>query len=119
MFLKGVPSLVARTHDGRTGCVRHWNRSAAGEVVGTYRAGDRIRTRQLALVLGAYLWLAFPVPWAPLVLLFPETVPGTAIEFELGTDTVHAPDEYVPVDVLVDNAVVYAQLPTRWQSQLD
>lgn len=85
MFLKGVPSLVARTHDGRTGCVRHWNRSAAGEVVGTYRAGDRIRTRQLAL----------------------------------GTDTVHAPDEYVPVDVLVDNAVVYAQLPTRWQSQLD
>jgi cytochrome c oxidase cbb3-type subunit 1 len=49
-------------------------------VVGTYRAGDRTRTRRLALVLGAYLWLAFPVPWAPLVLLFPETVPGAAIE---------------------------------------
>ncbi|ELZ39801.1 M20 family metallopeptidase [Halorubrum tebenquichense] len=41
------------------------------------------------------------------------------VEFALGTDTVHAPDEYVPVDVLVDNAVVYAQLPTRWQSQLE
>jgi succinyl-diaminopimelate desuccinylase len=40
------------------------------------------------------------------------------VEFALGTDTVHAPDEYVPVDVLVDNAVVYAQLPTRWQSQI-
>ncbi|WP_123620286.1 M20 family metallopeptidase [Halorubrum sp. CSM-61] len=40
------------------------------------------------------------------------------VEFALGTDTVHAPDEYVPVDVLVDNAVVYAHLPTRWQSQL-
>lgn len=49
-------------------------------VVGTYHAGDRTRTRRLALVLGAYLWLAFPVPWAPLVLLFPETVPGAAIE---------------------------------------
>jgi len=49
-------------------------------VVGTYRAGDRTRTRRLALVLGAYLWLAFPVPWAPLVLLFPGTVPGAAIE---------------------------------------
>ncbi|NIC00696.1 M20/M25/M40 family metallo-hydrolase [Halobacterium sp. R2-5] len=41
------------------------------------------------------------------------------VEFALGTDTVHAPDEYVPVDVLVDNAVVYAQLPARWQSQID
>jgi cytochrome c oxidase cbb3-type subunit 1 len=49
-------------------------------VVGTYRAGDRTHTRRFALVLGAYLWLAFPVPWAPLVLLFPEAVPGSAIE---------------------------------------
>jgi succinyl-diaminopimelate desuccinylase len=40
------------------------------------------------------------------------------VEFALGTDTAHAPNEYVPVDVLVDNAVVYAQLPTRWQSQI-
>ncbi|QDX39391.1 M20 family metallopeptidase [Salarchaeum sp. JOR-1] len=39
------------------------------------------------------------------------------VEFALGTDTVHAPDEYVPVDVLVDNAVVYAQLPAAWRSQ--
>ncbi|WP_144926405.1 M20 family metallopeptidase [Halorubrum salsamenti] len=41
------------------------------------------------------------------------------VEFALGTDTVHAPDEYVPVDVLGDNAVVYAQLPARWLSQID
>jgi succinyl-diaminopimelate desuccinylase len=41
------------------------------------------------------------------------------VEFALGTDTVHAPDEYVPVDVLVDNAVVYARLPATWQSRID
>ncbi|MFC7139878.1 M20 family metallopeptidase [Halosimplex aquaticum] len=40
------------------------------------------------------------------------------VEFALGTDTVHTPDEYVSVDVLVDNAVVYAQLPARWESQI-
>jgi len=39
------------------------------------------------------------------------------VEFALGTDTVHAPDEYVPVDVLVDNAAFYAQLPAAWRSQ--
>ena len=38
------------------------------------------------------------------------------VEFALGTDTVHAHDEYVPIDVLVDNAVVYAALPTVWAS---
>jgi len=42
-----------------------------------------------------------------------------AVEFALGTDTVHSPDEYVPIDVLVDNAVVYAQLPEAWQLQLN
>jgi succinyl-diaminopimelate desuccinylase len=36
------------------------------------------------------------------------------VEFALGTDTVHAPDEYVPVDVLADNAVIYTELPARW-----
>lgn len=41
------------------------------------------------------------------------------VEFALGTDTVHAPDEYVPVDVLVDNAVVYTQLPAAWRSQIE
>ncbi len=49
-------------------------------VVGTYRSSDRSQPRRIALVLGAYLWLAFPVPWAPLVLLFPDTVPAAAIE---------------------------------------
>lgn len=41
------------------------------------------------------------------------------VEFALGTDTVHAPDEYVPADVLVDNAVVYTQLPAAWRSQIE
>ncbi|OYR53393.1 acetylornithine deacetylase [Halorubrum sp. Ea1] len=36
------------------------------------------------------------------------------VEFALGTDTVHAADEYVPVDALVGNAVVYARLPSAW-----
>jgi len=38
----------------------------------------------------------------------------STVEFALGTDTVHAPDEYLPVDSLVDNAVVYARLPAAW-----
>ena len=41
------------------------------------------------------------------------------VEFALGTDTAHAPDEYVPVDALVDNAVIYARLPAAWQSRVD
>ncbi|SHG95443.1 M20 family metallopeptidase [Halobaculum gomorrense] len=41
------------------------------------------------------------------------------VEFALGTDTVYAPDEYVPADVLVDNAVVYTQLPAAWRSQIE
>ncbi|QWC19297.1 M20/M25/M40 family metallo-hydrolase [Halorubrum sp. 2020YC2] len=41
------------------------------------------------------------------------------VEFALGTDTVHAPDEYVPVDALVDNAVVYVRLPATWRAEID
>ncbi|MFC6730071.1 M20/M25/M40 family metallo-hydrolase, partial [Natronoarchaeum mannanilyticum] len=41
------------------------------------------------------------------------------VEFALGTDTVHAPDEYVSVDALVDNAAVYARLPAAWASQTE
>lgn len=33
------------------------------------------------------------------------------VEFAFGTDTVHAVDEYTPLDALVNNAVVYARLP--------
>ncbi|WP_436925007.1 M20 family metallopeptidase [Halosimplex amylolyticum] len=33
------------------------------------------------------------------------------VEFAFGTDTVHAVDEYITVDALVDNASVYARLP--------
>lgn len=35
------------------------------------------------------------------------------VEFGLGTDTVHAPDEYTTVEALVGNAQVYARLPYR------
>ncbi|TYT61268.1 hypothetical protein FYC77_14535 [Natrialba swarupiae] len=35
------------------------------------------------------------------------------------TDTVHAVDEYLTVDALVSNAVVYAQLPEAWTTALD
>ncbi|WP_096394070.1 M20 family metallopeptidase [Halorubrum trapanicum] len=43
----------------------------------------------------------------------------STVEFALGTDTLHAPDEYVPVDALVDNAVVYARLPAAWRTETD
>ena len=43
----------------------------------------------------------------------------STVEFALGTDTLHAPDEYVPVDALVDNAVVYARLPAAWRAEID
>ncbi|WP_226023822.1 M20 family metallopeptidase [Halomicrobium salinisoli] len=36
------------------------------------------------------------------------------VEFALGTDTVHAVDEYTTVDALVGNAAVYARLPVAW-----
>ncbi|NHN42873.1 M20 family metallopeptidase [Halorubellus sp. JP-L1] len=36
------------------------------------------------------------------------------VEFAFGTDTVHAVDEYVPVDALVDNALVYVGLPSAF-----
>ncbi|WP_436901706.1 M20 family metallopeptidase [Halovenus halobia] len=41
------------------------------------------------------------------------------VEFALGTDTVHAPDEYIPAEALVDNAAVYTQVPVAWNSLLD
>ncbi len=49
-------------------------------LVGTWRAGGEWTDSRFAHVLGAYVWLVFPVPWAPLVLLFPETVPAAGIE---------------------------------------
>ncbi|WP_225336610.1 M20 family metallopeptidase [Halomicrobium urmianum] len=36
------------------------------------------------------------------------------VEFALGTDTVHAVDEYTTVDALAGNAEVYARLPVAW-----
>ncbi|WP_433630031.1 M20 family metallopeptidase [Halomicrococcus sp. NG-SE-24] len=36
------------------------------------------------------------------------------VEFALGTDTVHAVNEYTTVDALVGNAAVYARLPSVW-----
>ncbi|TKX74267.1 M20 family peptidase [Halorubrum sp. GN11_10-6_MGM] len=43
----------------------------------------------------------------------------STVEFALGTDTLHAPDEHVPVDALVGNAVVYARLPAAWRTEID
>jgi succinyl-diaminopimelate desuccinylase len=39
------------------------------------------------------------------------------VEFALGTDTVHAVDEYLPVEGLVANALIYAELPKRWAEE--
>ncbi|WP_455449478.1 M20 family metallopeptidase [Natrinema thermotolerans] len=41
------------------------------------------------------------------------------VEFALGTDTVHAIDEYTTVDALVGNATIYARLPERWAAAAD
>lgn len=49
-------------------------------LVATRRAGGCEKDSRFAHVLGAYLWLVFPVPWAPLVLLYPSVVPAVPIE---------------------------------------
>ncbi len=41
------------------------------------------------------------------------------VEFALGTDTVHAVDEYTTVDALLGNAAVYARLPAAWGDLVD
>jgi succinyl-diaminopimelate desuccinylase len=41
------------------------------------------------------------------------------VEFALGTDTVHAVDEYTTVDALAGNALTYAALPGRWVAEHD
>ena len=41
------------------------------------------------------------------------------VEFAFGTDTVHAVDEYIAIDGLVDNAAVYARLPRKLASASD
>jgi len=41
------------------------------------------------------------------------------VEFALGTDTVHAVDEYTTVDALAGNALTYAALPARWVAEAD
>jgi succinyl-diaminopimelate desuccinylase len=40
------------------------------------------------------------------------------VEFGVGTDTVHAVDEYTTVDALVANATVYASLPWAYAERL-
>ncbi len=49
-------------------------------IVGTTRASGYTNDARVGHIFGAYLWLIFPVPWAPLVLLFPNVVPGAPIE---------------------------------------
>ncbi len=39
------------------------------------------------------------------------------VEFALGTDTVHAVDEYTTVDALLGNAIVYARLPRAYRNR--
>ncbi|UPV76928.1 M20/M25/M40 family metallo-hydrolase (plasmid) [Halorussus limi] len=41
------------------------------------------------------------------------------VEFALGTDTVHAPDEYITIDALLDNTRVYAGLPSAFATAVD
>lgn len=48
-------------------------------VVGAWRSDGSLDARA-GHVLGAYLWLLFPVPWAPFVLLAPDLVSAGAIE---------------------------------------
>lgn len=45
MYVVGIPALLAN-------------------VIGTYRDGERTLSQRLALVLGTYFWLTFPVRWA-------------------------------------------------------
>lgn len=41
------------------------------------------------------------------------------VEFALGTDTVHADDEYTTVDILRGNAEIYARLPALYAQMVD
>ncbi len=41
------------------------------------------------------------------------------VEFALGTDTVHAVDEYTTVGALIENAAVYIRLPAAWSESVD
>jgi succinyl-diaminopimelate desuccinylase len=41
------------------------------------------------------------------------------VEFALGTDTVHAVDEYTTLDALLGNAEVYTRLPAVWAAATD
>ena len=41
------------------------------------------------------------------------------VEFALGTDTVHAVDEYTTLDALVGNAEIYAQLPYELAARIE
>lgn len=49
-------------------------------IVGTMRASGCTKDARVGHILGAYVWLVFPVPWAPFVLLFPNVIPGAPIE---------------------------------------
>lgn len=42
----------------------------------------------------------------------------STVEFALGTDTVHAVDEYTTVDAVVGNAEIYTRIPAEWSARL-
>jgi len=41
------------------------------------------------------------------------------VEFAFGTDTVHAVDEYITTQALVDNSLLYSSLPEKLAASLD
>jgi succinyl-diaminopimelate desuccinylase len=41
------------------------------------------------------------------------------VEFAFGTDTVHAVDEYIPVDAIIDNGLVYVRLSRAFAAAID
>lgn len=43
----------------------------------------------------------------------------STVEFALGTDTVHAVDEYTTVEAVHENAMIYTQLPFSWSPSSD
>jgi len=49
-------------------------------LVGAVRDGERTSSTRVAHVVGAYVWLLVPVPFAPVVLLAPGVLPAAAIE---------------------------------------
>ncbi|WP_205254475.1 hypothetical protein [Halorussus sp. JP-T4] len=88
-------------------------------LVGTWRLGGCARDARFGHVVGAYLWLVFPVPWAPLVLLFPETVPAAGIEAAAIEGLVLGWMLQLAMGLLPTVAVALREAPTDLLASLD